>query len=462
LLRNYFYGTMTLNAQCSTSAHFESSLRVSVDLQPTVLNHLTPSNSSLSGLVDSLQCTHQLSRTGIKTAFDNARQVTRSFWVALFFTVRYSVYAAFKPRRLFIFVNILAVILAGLSISNLWAGSKYSLIPLIRQDVTGTEAGLSKSPISSSSVSNDVRGFNSTSQAPEFNFLVPSTQSIASSVLTQTQGLKLSKESLRVVQFFAKKYHLASSQLETYIYYAEKSAKAKNIDPSLILAVMSIESGMNPIVESPVGAQGLMQVLTSVHADKYKPFGGTKHAFDVDANIAVGSAILADCIKLAGNVELGLKYYVGATGPTDNGYAAKVWAEKDRIEKARAGTFDFSSGNRYTPLNTIAVSAVSVVPPPPLTANVAVAIVATPKSAVLEAANSFGSSLSWPVHVTKEPVVNVVAKSLTISPNPVVTTVNQDAKPSASTAKMEPVSDKSVVQNHLSSDLVIPYKMDIK
>jgi Transglycosylase SLT domain len=157
---------------------------------------------------------------------------------------------------------------------------------------------------------------------------------------------ELGKENVQIATFFAKKYRLAASEVERYIHYALRAAKAKGLEPTLILAVMSIESNLNAITESPVGAQGLMQVLTAVHLDKLAAYGGSHTVFDPEVNIMVGATILADCIKLGGSIEMGLKCYVGATGPTDNGYGAKVLAEKERIEKAKLGVYDFASNNK--------------------------------------------------------------------------------------------------------------------
>jgi soluble lytic murein transglycosylase-like protein len=111
-----------------------------------------------------------------------------------------------------------------------------------------------------------------------------------------------------------------------------------DIDPTLILAVMAIESGFNPFAQSHVGAQGLMQVMTHVHEDKYEGFGGAFAAFDPVANLRVGVNVLKDCINRGGGVEGGLKLYVGAGNlKDDGGYAGKVMAEYSRLQQVAKG-----------------------------------------------------------------------------------------------------------------------------
>src|SRR5690606_26615064 len=99
--------------------------------------------------------------------------------------------------------------------------------------------------------------------------------------------------------------------------------------------VIAIESRYNPYAESHVGAQGLMQVMTQVHKDKFEVFtDGPIAALNPIANIRVGVQILYDCIKRRGSIESGLACYVGATGPSDGGYGAKALAERRRIALA--------------------------------------------------------------------------------------------------------------------------------
>jgi soluble lytic murein transglycosylase-like protein len=101
---------------------------------------------------------------------------------------------------------------------------------------------------------------------------------------------------------------------------------------------MSVESSFDPRAQSSAGAQGLMQVLTRVHVEKFMPFGGIRAAFDPVANIRVGSAILREYIQRDGSVESALKSYVGAAlMDNDGGYGAKVLNARDRIAAAAAG-----------------------------------------------------------------------------------------------------------------------------
>ena len=110
------------------------------------------------------------------------------------------------------------------------------------------------------------------------------------------------------------------------------------LDPTLILAIMAVESSFNPFAQSAVGAQGLMQVMTHIHSDKYENFGGKLAAFDPVTNLRVGVKVLQECIARAGSVEGGLKLYVGAgNNEGDGGYAGKVMGEHARLAQVAKG-----------------------------------------------------------------------------------------------------------------------------
>lgn len=135
--------------------------------------------------------------------------------------------------------------------------------------------------------------------------------------------------------YIARKYKIAHNVAGVLIKAAFVVGKEKHLDPQLLLAVIAVESRYNPFAESHIGAQGLMQVMTEVHKDKFKGFAeGTTAALNPVANMRVGSQILYDCIKQRGSVKAGLACYVGAAGPDDNGYGAKVLAERRRIALA--------------------------------------------------------------------------------------------------------------------------------
>jgi soluble lytic murein transglycosylase-like protein len=148
-----------------------------------------------------------------------------------------------------------------------------------------------------------------------------------------------------VADFFEKKYSLDRSKIEEYVSNTILIAKEVNIDPVLLLAVISVESNFNPNTKSHAGAEGLMQVMTSVHRDKYALYGGTQEAVKPEVNIRVGAYILKYLIATAGSLRNGLKFYVGAANAEDDGgYADKVMAERNRL----IGICQTRSTNRLT------------------------------------------------------------------------------------------------------------------
>mgnify|MGYP003609713781 FL=1 len=104
----------------------------------------------------------------------------------------------------------------------------------------------------------------------------------------------LPKEQAAVAQWLSKKYSVAPEPLGLLVAEAYELGASTKLDPTLILAVMAIESRFNPFAQSSVGAQGLMQVLTRVHTDKYERVGGKLAAFDPVTNLRVGVKVLQD------------------------------------------------------------------------------------------------------------------------------------------------------------------------
>lgn len=146
------------------------------------------------------------------------------------------------------------------------------------------------------------------------------------------------KQQQWVTSWLSKRYRVAGDAANMLVSTAYLTAREIKLDPLLILAVMAIESGLNPFAESPVGAQGLMQIMSKVHHDKFQEMGGVQAALNPVANIRVGSLILKDYVTRGGSVEAGLKTYVGAAAfEHDDGYGSRVLAEYNRLKQVSAG-----------------------------------------------------------------------------------------------------------------------------
>ena len=155
---------------------------------------------------------------------------------------------------------------------------------------------------------------------------------------TATNPSNLPKPQAALAYWLSKKYRVAPEPVSALVSEAFDLGSRTKLDPTLILAVMAVESGFNPFAQSAVGAQGLMQVMTKIHSDKFESFGGKLATFDPVTNLRVGVKVLQECIARAGSVEAGLRFYVGAANnENDGGYTAKVMAEHDRLKQVSAG-----------------------------------------------------------------------------------------------------------------------------
>ncbi len=101
------------------------------------------------------------------------------------------------------------------------------------------------------------------------------------------------------------------------------------LDPALILALMTIESRFDPYAVSSVGAQGLMQIMPFW---KNELGSSLDDLYDVETNIRYGCAILRHYLKRYGTAHRALAAYNGSLGKDK--YPNKVFSQVARFRLA--------------------------------------------------------------------------------------------------------------------------------
>ncbi len=100
------------------------------------------------------------------------------------------------------------------------------------------------------------------------------------------------------------------AERKKYHAHVVAAARAYALEPALIHAVISAESGYNPLARSAKGAKGLMQLMPDT-AKRY----GVDNPLDPKQNILGGAAYLSDLLKLFGNdLSLALAAYNAGEG----------------------------------------------------------------------------------------------------------------------------------------------------
>lgn len=164
--------------------------------------------------------------------------------------------------------------------------------------------------------------------------------------------VRLNKQQAALASWIARRYSVSVDSVGRLVQESWKVGRRSDLDPTLILAIMGIESSFNPFAQSRVGAQGLMQVMTNLHDKKFVPFGGTHAAFDPLTNLQVGVLVLKECLSMTGDIPTALQYYSGAARLAhDQGYANKVLSEQAHLKNILAGKpVAVTAANDTTPL----------------------------------------------------------------------------------------------------------------
>lgn len=143
----------------------------------------------------------------------------------------------------------------------------------------------------------------------------------------------LTPQQWAVAQWLTRQYKVAPQPLALLVQEAWALGQRFGLDPTLILAVVAVQSSFNPLAQGTVGAQGLMHVVTAEHDTKFEAFGGTLAAFDPLANLRVGVVVLQDSVRRAGgNLPEGLRLYLGGGDPQrEADTTERVLAERTRL-----------------------------------------------------------------------------------------------------------------------------------
>jgi len=105
----------------------------------------------------------------------------------------------------------------------------------------------------------------------------------------------------------------ASDRARMYDGIITEHARANDVRPELVRAVVQVESAFNPYARSPKGAQGLMQLMPAT-AEQF----GVTNAYNPEENVRAGVAYLRQLLdRYENDEELALAAYNAGPGAVD-------------------------------------------------------------------------------------------------------------------------------------------------
>jgi Transglycosylase SLT domain len=144
----------------------------------------------------------------------------------------------------------------------------------------------------------------------------------------------LTPEQRSVSQWLSRKYRISAEPMAALVTEAWSVGELSQVPPTLILAVIAVESNFNPFAQRSDNNRGLMQIDSQSQQDTLSRFGGPLSVFDPLTNLRVGSRVLQSFIQQTGSIEDGLRAYA-QTSPqaADSTYTERVLSEHKQLER---------------------------------------------------------------------------------------------------------------------------------
>jgi soluble lytic murein transglycosylase-like protein len=116
----------------------------------------------------------------------------------------------------------------------------------------------------------------------------------------------------------------------------QQNASIWQVDPALIKSVIANESSFNANATSPVGAQGLMQLMPETAASL-----GVKNPYDPAQNVAGGTRYLRGLLdRFNGDTKLAVAAYNAGPGAVEKYNGVPPYAETQSYVQNVLGSFD--------------------------------------------------------------------------------------------------------------------------
>ena len=104
---------------------------------------------------------------------------------------------------------------------------------------------------------------------------------------------------------------ISEEDMETLLTAVVVESEKNNLKPMVVLSVIATESSFRKDVVNSSNATGLMQIIPRWHQDKIKG----RDLTDIEVNVEVGTAFLAECMSKRKTYKRGLACYNGAVSP---------------------------------------------------------------------------------------------------------------------------------------------------